>query len=93
MADHAGIRHCTSEIVGGKECQDNYIHAADLGYCIYSSCVQFNQELFASYRVATNLENVENSGNLKNCENVRENSGKFELLCKKPGNSWKMKNM
>ena len=34
------------------------------------------------YRVATNLEN---SGNLKNRENVRENSGKFELLWKKPG--------
>ena len=50
--------------------------------------MQFNQELFASYRVATNLENVEsleNSGNLKNCENLRENSGKFELLWRKPG--------
>ena len=42
MEEHAGIRHCTSEIVGGKECLDNYIHAADLAY------VQFNQELFAS---------------------------------------------
>ena len=93
MADYAGIRHCTSEIVGGKECQDNYIHAADLGYCIYSSYVQFNQELFPSYRVATNLENVENSGNLKNCENLRENSGKFELLWKNLENSGKMKNM
>ena len=34
-------------------------------------------------RVATNLENMENledSGNLKNCQNVRENSGKFEFL-------------
>ena len=50
-----------------------------------SSYVQFSQELFTSYRVATNLENVENSGNLKNCENLRENSGKFELLWKKPG--------
>ena len=28
-------------------------------------------------RVATNLKN---SGNLKNCQNVRENSGKFKLL-------------
>ena len=28
-------------------------------------------------RVATNLEN---SGNLKNCQNLRENSGKFEFL-------------
>ena len=88
MADHAGIRHFTSEIVGGKECEDNYIHTVDLGYCIYSSYVQFNQELFASYRVATNLENVENSGNLKNCENLRENSGKCELLWKKPGKLW-----
>ena len=39
------------------------------------------------FRVATNLENMENletSGNLKNCQNLRENSGKFELLKKKP---------
>ena len=39
-------------------------------------------------RVFTNLENMknlENSGNLKNCQNLRENSGKFELLWKKPG--------
>ena len=89
MTEHAGIRHCTSEIVDGKECQDNYIHAADLGHCVYLSYVQFNQELFASYRVATNLENVENlgnAGNLKNCENLQENSGKFELkFWKKPG--------
>ena len=35
MAEHAGIRHCTSEIVGGKECWDNYIDAADLAYYIY----------------------------------------------------------
>ena len=41
-------------------------------------------------RVATNLGN---SGNLKNCENLRESSGKFELLYKKPGNSGEMKNM
>ena len=33
------------------------------------------------FKVATNLENmenVENSGNLKYCQNLRENSGKFE---------------
>ena len=45
-------------------------------------------QLFASYRVATNLENVENlenSGNLKKCQNLRKNSGKFELLWKNPG--------
>ena len=45
---------------------------------------------FISARVATNLEN---SGNLKNCENLRENSGKFELLYKNLENSGKMKNM
>ena len=45
MAEHAGIRHCTSEIVSGKECRDDYIHAADLAYCIYSFYVQFNKEL------------------------------------------------
>ena len=33
-------------------------------------------------KVATNLEN---SGNLKNCQNLRENSGKFELFEEKPG--------
>ena len=85
MAEHAGIRHCTSEIFGGKECQDNYIHAADLGYCIYSSYVQFNQELFSSYMVATNLENVENlenSGNLKNCENLRKTQGSLNFCGK-----------
>ena len=27
-----------------------------------------------------NMENLENSGNLKNCQNLRESSGKFELL-------------
>ena len=34
-------------------------------------------------RVTTNLENMENlenSGNLKDCQNLRENSGEFELL-------------
>ena len=36
-------------------------------------------------RVATNLENMENSGKLKNCQNFRENSGKFEFLWKKYG--------
>ena len=44
--------------------------------------------MFNFYRVATdleNMENLENSGNLKNCQNLRENSGKFELLQKKPG--------
>ena len=40
------------------------------------------------FRVAINLENMENlenSGNWKNCQNLRENSGKFEFLWKKPG--------
>ena len=36
-------------------------------------------------RVATNLENLENAGNLKNCQSLRENSGKSELFEKKPG--------
>ena len=31
-------------------------------------------------RVATSLENLENSGNLKNCQNLGENTGTFELL-------------
>ena len=82
MAEHAGIRHCTSEIVGRKECQDNYIHAADLGHCIYSSYVQFNQEPVASYRVATNLEN---SGNLKNYEDLRKTQGNLNVCGKNPG--------
>ena len=50
----------------------------------------FNQaQITVSFnRVATNLENkekLENSGNLKNCQNLRENSGKFEFLLRKPG--------
>ena len=32
-----------------------------------------------------NMENLENAGNLKNRQNLKENSGKFELLYKKPG--------
>ena len=35
-------------------------------------------------RVATNLEI---SGNLKTCQNLRENSEKSEFLLKKPGKS------
>ena len=72
------------------------IHAADLGYCIYSSYVQFNQELFASYRVATNLENLENlenSGNLTNYENLRKTQGNLNFCGKNLENSGKMKNM
>ena len=38
MAEHAGIRHRTNDIVGGKECWDNYIHAADLACCIHPMC-------------------------------------------------------
>ena len=87
MAEHAG----TSKIVGGKECQDNYIHAANLGHCIYSSYVQLNEELFISYRVATNLENLENlenSGNLTNYENLRKTQGNLNVCGKK---TWKTK--
>ena len=40
-----------------------------------------------------NMENLENSGNLKNCQNLRENSGKFEILWKKPGKLRENKNM
>ena len=53
---------------------------------VYKSKIQHNASSTfkkTSYRVATNLENMENlenSGNLKNCQNLRENSGKFELL-------------
>ena len=32
-----------------------------------------------------NMENLENSGSLKNCQNLRENGGKFEFLQKNPG--------
>ena len=38
--------------------------------------------------MATNLEimeNLENSGNLKNCQNLRENSGKIGIFAEKPG--------
>ena len=34
---------------------------------------------------------LENSGNLKNCQNLRENSGKFEFFEKNLGNSGKIK--
>ena len=33
-----------------------------------------------------NMENLENSGNLKNGQNLREDSGKFEIFWRKP---WK----
>ena len=46
--------------------------------------------ILSDIRVATNLENLENSGNLKNCQNLRENSGKFEFLKKNLKNSGKM---
>ena len=31
-----------------------------------------------------NMENLENSGKLKNCQNVRENSGKIWIFAEKP---------
>ena len=43
--------------------------------------------ILGDIRVATNLEN---SGNLKNCQNLSENSGKFEFLKKNLENPWKM---
>ena len=36
--------------------------------------------VFPVPRVDTNLESLENSGNLKNCQKLKENSRKFELL-------------
>ena len=42
--------------------------------------------ILSDIRVATNLENLENSGNLKNCQNLRENSRQFEFLKK----TWKL---
>ena len=47
----------------------------------------------SKYRVTTDLENIKNlesSGNLKNGQNFRENSGKFEFLWKNLENSMKM---
>ena len=43
-------------------------------------CVSLSLHTTDSGRVATNLkimEKLENSGNLKNCQNLRENAGKF----------------
>ena len=34
------------------------------------------------------MENLGNSGNLRNCQNLGENSGKFEFLLKKK--PWKL---
>ena len=42
----------------------------------------YNSSMLAC-RVATNLENTENSGNLKNCQTLRKSSGKFEFLFEK----------
>ena len=50
-------------------------------FCILRDSIFLSVQIFFD-RVATNLEN---SGNLKNCRNLRENSGKFEFLLKKPG--------
>ena len=50
-------------------------------------------DIFSSDKVTTNLENMvhlESSGNLKNCKNLRENSGKFEFLKKNLENSGKI---
>ena len=50
-------------------------------------CMVLNQE---SDKVATNLEN---SGNLKSCQNLRENSGKFEIWTWKTRGKWKICDM
>ena len=63
---------------------------------IHPMCSSLNQELFASYRVATNLENLENlenSGNLTNYENLRKTQGNLNFCGKNLENSGKMKNM
>ena len=46
--------------------------------------------ILTDIRVATNMENLENSGNLKNCQNLSKNSRKFEFLEKNLENSGKM---
>ena len=40
-------------------------------------------------RVATNLENMENSGNLKNCQNLRENLEKTQGNLNFRSKTWK----
>ena len=42
------------------------------------------------FKVPTNLENLENTGNLKYLQKFKENSGKFEFLEKNLENSGKM---
>ena len=52
-------------------------------YMIELWCFWGTWESHYSLRLATNLENLQNSGNLKNCQNLRGNS--WKLLYKKPG--------
>ena len=48
-----------------------------VSYCYTAVCHFSGRKRSICFRVVTNLEN---SGNLKNCQNLRENSGKFEFL-------------
>ena len=57
-------------------------HNFILTLSIYPLSFQNNLNKCYYHRVTTNLENLENSGNLKNCQNLRENSGKFEFFWK-----------
>ena len=60
-------------------------------YMIELWCFWGTSESHYSLRVATNLENLQNSGNLKNCQNLRGTHGNFCI--KNLENSGKMKNM
>ena len=54
------------------------------GFKFFHCCLPMSElEFIGINRVATNLENLENSGNLNNCQNLRETSGKFEFLQEK----------
>ena len=56
--------------------------------CIFSSSWESRRCIFS---LATNLENMENleiSGTLKNCQNLRESSGKFNFFVEK---TWKLR--
>ena len=63
-----------------------YSNISDSYFCHFGAFTSQN-------RVVTNLENMknpENSGNLKTCQNIRENSGRFEFLHKNLKTSGKM---
>ena len=51
---------------------------------IVQSLFQFEAKESSVATKLENMENLENSGNLKTCQNLRENSGKLEFLWEKP---------